>query len=186
MDIQNLTNENKVFIRTLYKEMRDATTSFMSDRDFNMSNAQMFAFLSYAPIALAIASDGVVDEKEIAMLEKFAKTIDVKAMVNLELQEMMAIAFEPESPMTNEEFNLRIGAEILYLSRNMKKYEADFIRAVKALLTFDFNPKADGSMTQSFSKLMDSVIEKNAGRDKENELKNMLEFKKKLGIVAQF
>lgn len=183
MDIQNLTQENKVFIRTLYKEMRDATSPFMNDRDFVMSNSQIFAFLSYAPVALAIASDGVVDDNEIAILEKIGKKIDVKQMVNLDLQEMMSVAFEPENPMTNEEFNLRVGSEILFLSRNMKKYEDDFVRALKALLTFDFNPKKEGSMTQNFSKLMDSVIENNVGKDKENELKNLQAFKQKIGIT---
>lgn len=184
MNINKLTNENKVFIRTLFNEMRKNLNNFISERDFNMSNSQLFTFLSNAPAALAIASDGVVDVEEIASLEKLSRSIDVYVTVNMDLLEMMSIAFEPDNCMTNEEFNLRVGSELLFLSRNMKKYEDDFINAIKTLLTFDFNPEKDGSLTASFSKLMDNIIDNNVSKDKVSELKKMNEFKSKLGIAS--
>ncbi len=182
MDISSISNENRVFIRTIFNEMRINVKEFSQDRDFVMTNPQLFVFLSNVPAALAIASDGTVDEQEIATLEKISKTIDVKSAVNYDLMEMMAIAFEPEQCITNEEFNIRIGSEILYLSRNIAKYEKNFLKAIKALLTFDFNPKREGSLTSSFSNLMDSMIENNSSQNKEEELKKMQEIKQTLGI----
>ena len=111
-----------------------------------------------------------------------AKAIDVNISVNIELQEMVAVAGEPDSAIINEEFNMRVGAEMLFLSRNILKYEKDFITAVKALLTFDFNPEKDGSLTSAFNKLMDSVVENNISKNKEAEQKKMAELKQKLGI----
>jgi len=182
MDTANLTNENKVFIRTIFNEMRKNLQAFIDERDFNLSNAQLFTFLSNAPAALAIASDGTVDEQEIATLEKLSKAIDVKATVNLDLMEMMSVAFEPENSITNEEFNIRAGSEILFLAKNFAKFESAFVNALKAMLTFDFNPKQDGSMTSSFSKLMDTMIENNVSKNKEVEMKKMNELKAKIGV----
>lgn len=182
MDINELTNEYKVFIRTLFKEMRDQTASFTSDREFIMSNAQLFTFLSNAPAALAVASDGSVDTEEISALEKLSRSIDVYTTVNMDLLELMSIAFEPEECMTNEEFNIRVGSELLFLARNLNRYENTFVAAIKALLTFDFNPGSDGSLTSSFSMLMNSMIQNNVSKNKEEELKKMNEFKEKIGI----
>ena len=182
MDINELSNENKVFIRTVFKEMRDQTNNFAVDRDFIMSNAQLFTFLSNAPASLAIASDGTVDNEEISALEKLARSIDVYVTVNMELLEIMSVAFEPEECMTNEEFNIRVGSELLFLARNFSQFENDFIEAVKALLTFDFSPGSDGSLTSSFSMLMNSMIENNVSMNKEAEMKKMNEFKQKIGI----
>jgi len=111
------------------------------------------AFLSNAPAALAIASDGTIDVQEIAALEKLSKGIDLKSTVNLDLMEMMAVAFEPENCITNEEFNIRAGAEILFIAKNFEKYESAFVKSLKAMLTFDMNPKRDGSLSSSFSNL---------------------------------
>jgi len=182
MTISELTNENKVFIRTVFKEMRDKTEKYAQDRAFIMSNAQLFTFLSNAPAALAIASDGEVDIEEIATLEKLSRGIDVYTTVNMELLEMMSVAFEPVEEMTNEEFNIRIGSELLFLARNMNIYLEDFIDAIKALLTFDFAPEKDGSLTSSFSMLMNSMIEHNVSKNKDEEMKKMNEFKHKIGI----
>ncbi len=184
MEISKLTNENKIFIRTIFNEMREQTNCFASDRDFVMSNAQLFTFLSNTPASLAIASDGTVDTQEIASLEKLSRSIDVYITVNMELLEMMSIAFEPENAMSNEEFNMRIGSELLYLSRNMKKYEDNFVAAIKAFLTFDFNPGQDGSLTSSFSMLMNKMIENNVSKNKDAEMKKMNEFKTKIGIAS--
>lgn len=182
MNVSELTNEDKVFIRTLFHEMRKNLKTYIKERDFELSNPQLFTFLTYAPSALAIASDGTVDETEIAALEKISKQIDVKKYVNLDLIEMMAVAPEPEKPITNEEFNLRVGSEILFLARNMERFEKEFVAAIKALLTFDMNPKKDGSMTQSFSALMDSVIKNNVSKNKEQEVEKMNKLKAEIGI----
>ena len=182
MDIANLTQEDKVFIRTVFNEMRKSVKKYMDDRDFYMSNPQIFTFLSFSSTALAIASDGSVDNKEIAIIEKIARGIDVKFMVQMDLEEMMSVAFQPDNTMINEEFNLRVGAEILFLSKNMKTYEADFINAIKAMLTFDLSPNKDNSLTISFSKLMDSIVENNASKNKAEEMKKIGELKKTLGI----
>jgi len=184
MNISELSNENKVFIRTIFNEMREKTKTFSTVRDFNMSNSQLFTFLSNAPAALAIASDGIVDVEEIATLEKLSRSIDVYVTVNMDLLEMMSVAFEPENCMSNEEFNMRVGSELLYLSRNMQKYEADFVDAMSALLTFDFNPEKDGSLTSSFSMLMDTMVKNNVSKDKEAEMKKMNELKVKIGIAS--
>lgn len=183
MDINQLTDENKVFIRTVFNEMRNNIKRFSEQRDFTMSNAQMFTFLSTVPASLAMASDGTIDEKEIYALEKVSKAIDVDTTINMNLMEFMSIAFEPENVMCNNEFNIRAGSELLFLSRNIKEYEDDFVNALKALLTFDFNPKADGSMTSAFSKLMDTFIENNVSKNKEAEMKKMQEFKQAIGIA---
>jgi hypothetical protein len=183
MSVSELTNENKVFIRTVFKEMRDKTSKFAQERDFQMSNAQLFTFLSNAPAALAMASDGVVDFEEIAALEKLSRSIDVYTTVNMDLLEMMSVAFEPDEIMTNEEFNIRVGSELLYLARNINSYINDFTEALKALLTFDFTPGKDGSLTSSFSMLMNSMIENNVSKNKEEELKKMNEFKDLIGIL---
>jgi hypothetical protein len=182
MNVGALTNEDKVFIRTIFNEIRIGIDKFSKEREFNLSNPQLFTFLTYCPAALAIASDGTVDEAEIATLERITKFIDVKKMVNLDLMEFMSIAPEPENVITNEEFNIRVGSEILFLSKNMKKYEADFIKAVKALLTFDLNPSKDGSLTKSFSKLMDEIIENNVSINKEEEMTKMKNLKTTIGV----
>jgi len=177
-----LTNENRIKIRTIFKEMRNNLSEFMTARSFEMSNAQIFTFLTYSPAVLAIASDGTVDESEIASLERMARAIDVKSAVNVDLQEMMAVAFEPDEPMTNEEFNLRAGSELLFLSRNSKTHEASVIGALKAMLVFDTTPSAPGSLTSSFSSLMDSMIENNKSENKEGEKKKIDEIKAELGM----
>ena len=182
MDIQNLTNEDKIFIRTIYREMRTNVERFCNDREFLLSNAQLFTFLSYCSSALAIASDGEVDNKEIAMLEKISRNIDVNAMVTLELEELMAISPEPDNVIINAEFNLRVGAEILYLSKNMDKYKDDFFNAIKAMLTFDLNPTKENSLTKSFGKLMDSIIENNMNKNKAEEIEKLNKIKKEIGI----
>lgn len=183
MDINKLTEENKKFIRTIFNEMRKKTNSFSIVRDFNMSNPQMFTFLSICPAAFAAASDNVLDNNEIAKIEKLARMIDVSKTVNLDLLEMMSIAFEPENVMSNEEFNIRAGAELLYLARNLSKFEDDFISALKTLLIFDQNPKKAGSLTSSFNQLMDSMVNNNLSKVKGTEMIKMNEFKKRIGIV---
>ena len=183
MDISNLTNEDRIFIRTIYKEMRTNVETFCTDRDFKLSNAQLFTFLSFCSSALAIASDGVVDNKEVAMLDRISKTIDVNKMVNLELEELMSISPEPADVIINEEFNLRVGSEILYLSKNMTKYEESFIKAIKAMLTFDLSPKRENSLTNSFSKLMDSIIDNNTNKNKTEEMEKLNKIKERIGIT---
>lgn len=182
MNVSVLTNEDKIFIRTIFNEMRVGIEKFAKTRNFVLSNPQLFTFLTYCPAAMAIASDGKVDETELAALEKISKCIDVKQMVNLDLLEFMSVAPEPENVITNEEFNIRVGSEILYLSRNMKEFEADFVKATKALLTFDLTPSKDGSLTKSFSKLMDDIIANNVSKNKEEELAKMKKLKAEIGI----
>ena len=182
MNITSLTNENKVFIRTLFHEMRANLTEFMNKRDFTISNPQLFTFLTFAPAALAIASDGVVDAHEIAALEKLSAQINVKTYVSIDLMEMIGVAPEPENVISNEEFNLRVGSEILFLARNMPVYEPALIKAITALLTFDMNPAKEGSMTQSFSALMDSVVANNVSKNKDAELAKMKVIKEKIGV----
>ncbi len=171
------------FIKSTFKEMRNKTYNFSKDRNFIMSNPQLFTFLYNSSVALAIASDGNVDEVEIAIIEKLARSIDVSKTVNINLLEIMSTAPEPENCMTNEEFNLRVGSELLFLSRNMKKYEDDFIEAIKTLLKFDKDPKKDGSMTSALNKLMDFVTENNTGLNKEKEIPKIKEYKKRIGIL---
>lgn len=183
MSTESLTSEDKVFIRTIFKEMRKSLEGFMDTRSYKMSNAQIFTFLSNVPAAFAIAGDGKVDENEIAEIERLAQTINVKKMVNMNLLEMMSVAFEPEDVMTNEEFNLRVGSELLFLARNTDKFEAEFITALKAMLTFDMQPDKEGSMTKAFNTLMDKTIEKNKSENKEEEKAKLEEFKSKIGIA---
>ncbi len=169
-------------IKNIFSELRESLREFCEDRSFVMTNPQIFTFLSYCPNALAIAGDGVVDETEIAELEKLSKLIDVNKMVNLEMAELMALASEPSEAMINEEFNLRVGAELLYLSRNMPKYETNLIKALKSLLKFDHNPDAEKSLTKSFAVMMENIVKNNKSKNKEHELNKIKEIQKELGM----
>jgi len=178
-----VSQEERVFIRTVFNEIRAALETYQNDRAFVMSNAQLFAYLTYSPVALAIASDGTVDEKEMVALEKIVRNINVSSIVNFELMERLSYAIEPERCILNEEFNIRAGAELLYLCRNMPKYEAKFVEALKALLKFDYDPKRDDSMTKRFVKMMDAIIEGNISQNKEEEMRKMKELQQQLGIA---
>jgi len=182
MEEIRFTPEEMSLFRTVFKEIRTHLQDYMNERQFQMSNPQLFVFLSNIPAALAIASDKEVDEKELKILENIARKIDVNAL-DLSVIELLSYALEPADVMLNEEFHLRIGSELLYLSKNMNKYEGAIIDAVKALLKLDKNPESPTSMTKTFSKLMDNIILNNASRNKEEELKKLNEFKSRLGIA---
>ncbi len=169
-------------VKNNFPKIRELLNDYMQERDFQMSNPQIFIFLTYVPLALAISADKKVDVKELAILDKLAKSIDANAL-DLNLVELLSFAPEPMQVMYNEEFNLRIGAELLHISRNMDKYEQKFIEAVKKLLEFDSNPEAETSMTKTFSKFMDTVIEQSQAKNKDQEKAKIAEFKKKLGIA---
>ncbi len=173
MDTQKISPEEIQTIRSNFKEIREKLEPFIQDRNFKLSNPQIFTFLTFAPAALAIASDGTVDDSEVAMLEKINRGIKVESMVDLNLYELMSYASEPEDCMLNEEFDMRAGSELLYLSRNMEKYRDDFIEALKILLKFDKRPDAEGSMTKSFVDLMNSVVDNNMSENKEVEKQKM-------------
>ncbi len=183
MDATTLTPEEKVLITQVFKEIREGLADFMKDRDFKMSNPQVFTFLMYAPVCLAIASDREVDEAEIRILSKITENIDVNKAVSIDLMEVIAIAPEPGDIMLNEEFNMRVDAELLYLSRNIDKYEDGIIKALKALLKIDKDPKAPASLHSTFSKWFEYVVERNAGRNKEEELAKVKAYKEKIGLV---
>lgn len=182
MESNDKAKQDILFIKNTFKEMRISIEKFSKDRDFVMSNPQLFTFLYNSSVSLAIASDGIVDLTEIAIIEKLARSIDINKTVNIDLIEVMSIAPEPENCMTNEEFNLRVGSELLYLSRNIDKYENDLLKSIKAFLKFDKNPENNISLTKTLKKLMDFVIENNTGRNKEKELFKIKEYKKRLGI----
>ncbi len=182
MNATNLTAEDRVKIVEIFGELRQFLSNFMNDRDFKMSNAQIFTFLTYAPVCLAIASDREVDENEIRLLDKITKDIDVTNMVSLDLMEIIAIANEPEEIMLNEEFNMRIDSELLFLSRNIDKYENEIISSVKSLLKIDKDRTAETSLTKTFSKWFDFVIEKNAGRNKQAEMEKVSKYKANIGL----
>ena len=177
-----ITQEDIVKLSEVFSEIRQHLDNFMKNRDFKMSNPQIFTFLIYAPISLAIASDGKVDEKEIKLLEKITKNIDVNSTVDLDLLNLLAAAEEPADIMLNEEFNMRIDAEILFLSRNIDKYEDDIINALKKFLEID-KTDSETSLSKTLSMWFDYVIERNAGRDKEQELKKVEEYKKRIGLI---
>ncbi len=178
-----ITQEDIIKLSGIFSEIRQYLDNYMKDRDFKMSNAQIFTFLIYAPVALAIASDRQVDEKEIRLLEKITKNIDVDSTVDLDLLNLLSAADEPADIMINEEFNMRIDAEILYLSRNIDKYENDIINALKKFLEIDKDPNSPTSLSKTLSMWFDYVIERNAGRDKEQELKKVEEYKKRIGLA---
>ncbi|MBN2890917.1 MAG: hypothetical protein JXL97_03545 [Bacteroidales bacterium] len=182
MDATTLTAEDRVQIVQIFGELRENLSSYMSDREFKMSNAQLFTFLTYAPVCLAIASDRDVDESEIRLLDKITKDIDVNTMVSLDLMEVIAIATEPGEIMLNEEFNMRVDSELLYLSRNIDKYEENILAAVKALLKIDKDPSAETSLTQTFSKWFEFVVKKNANRNDKLELEKVAKYKEKIGL----
>jgi len=168
-------------VHKIFSQIRSLLSNYMNERAFIMSNSQIFIFLTYIPTVLAISADKKVDEKELKILDKIAKSIDANSL-DLNLLEVLSFAPEPQNVMLNEEFNLRIGTELLHIARNMKKYEKVFIDAVKLLLKFDKNPQAETSMTKTFSRLMDQIVEISLALDKEEEKQKVNEFKKKLGI----
>lgn len=182
MDATTLTAEDRMQIVQIFAELRENLSTFMSDREFKMSNAQVFTFLTYAPVCLAIASDGEVDESEIRLLSQITKDIDVNSMVNINLMEVIAIATEPGDIMLNEEFNMRVDSELLFLSRNIEKYEEKIIVAVKALLKMDADPTAETSLTKTFSKWFEYVVKKNANRNDKEELEKVAKYKEKIGL----
>lgn len=183
MNTSTVTSEEKAMIRSLFGEMRKQLEPFMQERDFTLSNPQIFTFLTFCPAALAIASDGKVDETEIAAIEGITKNVNVHAMVNLDMFELMSYAPEPDNCIINEEFNIRAGTELLHLSRNMSKYNDNFIAAIKTLLKFDANPEAEKSLTQSFASLMNSIIENNVSENKEEELEKLKKLQEQIGII---
>lgn len=176
-------NHEIKMVREVFKEIRSQLDNYMEARNFVMSNAQLFTFLSYVPNAMAIASDGMVDEKEMQALESISRMIDVKSMVNMEMMEFLAAAAEPMEMMTNEEFNIRAGGELLFISHNMKNYEDVFTNSVKSLLKFDSDPSREGSLTKSFKSMMDNVIKSNRAVDKESELAKLKVLQQKLGVA---
>ncbi len=182
MESITITQEAIEEVQKLYPQIRSHLDKYMHDREFLMSNSQIFIFLTYVPTALAISADKKVDEKELKILDQIAKSIDANAL-DLNLVELLSFASEPVGVMLNEEFNLRIGCELLFISQNMEKYEDDFIEAVKLLLKFDKTPEADTSMTKTFSRFMDQIIESSLALDKQEELARVQSFKKRLGIV---
>jgi hypothetical protein len=177
------TPEERTLLTLVFKEIREGLADFMNERDFKMSNPQIFTFLTYAPVCLAIASDREVDEAEIRILSKITENIDVNKAVSIELMELMAIAPEPGEVMLNEEFNMRVDAELLYLSRNIDKYEEGIISALKSLLKIDKDPKSPASLHSTFAKWFDYVVERNAGRNKEEELAKVKAYKEKIGLI---
>ncbi len=181
MQDYGINNQAIEQVQELFPQIREKLEPYMTERQFLMSNPQIFIFLTYVPTALAISADKRVDEKELKILDKIAKSIDAN-LLDLNLVEVLSFAPEPVGVMLNEEFNLRIGAELLHISRNMEKYENDFIEAVKLLLKFDKNPQADTSMTKTFSRFMDTIIETSLARDKEEEKQKIRQFKQRLGI----
>lgn len=182
MNGNELSPDEKAFVRGNFKAIRESLTPYFNDRGVVFSNPQIFTFLSFSPAALAIASDGQVDDMERASLKQIAKTMNVDNMVNLELMEVLAFAPEPENCITNEKFNEKAEEELLYLSENMEKYKEDFMDALKKFLQFDRNPEHETSMTNSFVTLMNSIIENNTSENKEEELAKMADLQKELGI----
>ncbi len=176
--------KEKGFVQEAFEKMQKNVSQYANNQNFMMSNVQLFTFLSNVPASFAVAGDGVVDANEIKHLEKLAKGIDVNMNVSLELSEAISMnTVEPEGTMTNEEFNLRVGAELLYLSRHAEKYEANFIEALKALLSLDSDPASPGSLTASLRLMMDNVVKNNLSENKETERKKMDELKQKIGLI---
>ncbi len=169
-------------VKAFFPLIRQHLQGYMQERDFVMSNAQIFIFLTYIPTALAISADKQVDQQEMRILDKIAKSIDANAL-DLNLVELLSFAPEPVNVMLNEEFNLRIGAELLHIARDMERYEKDFIEAVKLLLKFDKNPDADTSMTKTFSNFMDQIVKNSLAINKDREMEKITAYKKKLGII---
>ncbi len=169
-------------VRVIFARMRDELSGFMNSREFNMSNAQMFTFLSYTPNALAIASDGIVDEHEYMELERLSMVMNVKMMVNLDLMELLALAPEPSDVMTNEEFNIRAGSEMLFLCKNMAQYESAFLGALKNMLQLDTKPGEPGSIASSFNAMMNHMVHTSKSKHKEREFSKLAEMRNKLGL----
>ncbi len=177
------TKNDFVLVKEIFSELRNLLKGYMQERSFMMSNAQIFTFLSYVPNTLAIASDREVDESELKALVNIARSVNVDSMVNLDLLEVLSVAPEPEDIMTNQEFNIRAGAELLHISQNMDNYEEIFINAVKTFLKFDRNPEADTSLSKSFISMMDSMVKMNRSKNKEEETQKLNSIKEKLSLV---
>lgn len=174
----------KQFVNGVFSEIRTALADFSRERDFHLTNGQLFTFLSFVPNAFAVASDGRVDEEELKVLDGLSRSIKVEVFVNLDLEEMLTLAAEPDNCILNEEFNIRAGAELLYLCRNLGRYEEAFVVALKAFLKFDRDPKEPASLTNSFVSMMNTMVEKNVSLNKEAEKANLAAFQKRLGLVA--
>lgn len=184
MSEKQLTEQEINFIKSQFAAIRSELDEYCKDRDFILTNAQLFTFLTFTPNTIAIAGDGKVDDTEILALFNLSRTISVEGMISSpELDTTLKIPEEPENCISNPEFNMRVGSELLYLSRNMPKYEQNLITALKILLSFDTNPKAEGSMTDSFLKMMDSIVDNNVSENKDEEQKKLDMVKQQLDIA---
>jgi hypothetical protein len=179
MDTQN----DVQLVKEIFKELRLHLKNYIQERNFVLSNAQMFTFLSYLPNALAIASDRVIDNSELNALQNIAIAINVDTMVNLDLMEVLAIAPEPDGIMSNQEFNIRAGAELLYIAQNMDIFEKTFLSAVKTFLKFDRHPEHDTSLSKSFAAMMDGLIKNNRSINKLEEKRKLDSIKTELGLA---
>lgn len=176
----NVAEINKMV--NTFSQIRLQLSKYMSERNFNMSNAQIFAFLLYSPLCLAIASDKVVDEQELKLLEKITKNVDVNKIVSVELFEILTAIPEPQNTIFNEEFNMRIDAELLHIARNIDQYEQDIIQSAKYFLSLSNDPTAATSIAQIYSKWFDFILLNSHSRQKEAEKLKIKEYKEKLGL----
>ncbi len=70
METIAITPEAVEEVKKIYPQIRSHLEKYMKDRNFTMSNSQIFIFLTYVPSALAISADKKVDEKELKILDK--------------------------------------------------------------------------------------------------------------------
>ncbi|MEM4134461.1 MAG: hypothetical protein QXV73_04620 [Candidatus Micrarchaeia archaeon] len=175
-----VTSEELSVLQEKMTQIRQILQPYMEQRDFRMSNPQLFVFLMYAPLALAISSDGVVDQNELAILEKVCKYIDVKQIISIDLFDLLTKIGEPQEVMTNEEFNMRIDSELLYLARNFSKYEKIIIDAAKKFLSISKDPTSGTSLHSYYNKWFDFITSQSVSKTKAKERQKIEQYKKKL------
>lgn len=176
----NVAEINKMV--NAFSQIRLQLSQYMNERNFNMSNAQIFAFLLYSPLCLAISCDRVIDEQELKLLEKITKNVDVKKLVSVELFEVLTAIPEPQNTMFNEEFNMRIDAELLHIARNIAQYEQDIMQSARYFLSLSNDPTAATSIAQIYSKWFDFILSNSVSKQKDTEKLKIKEYKDKLGL----
>ncbi|NJL13517.1 MAG: hypothetical protein HC913_11275 [Microscillaceae bacterium] len=171
----------RALIEKFFAEARQTLHEYLSERELELSNAQLFALLLVSPITIAIASDGSLDFSEVNML------VDIAAYFEKDVLPKQLDHFtQPEKVMSDNHFRKIVFSELRYLSLHMAEHEAALLMALHQLIHLDdtvSRPQASSfSVRRRIVEMMQSVIYNNLGPDavEESKLRAVLQ---KLGLA---
>lgn len=161
--------QEKELLQTFFAEAREILQDYFMERSLVLSNSQLFSFVLVSPIAIAIASDGVLDLTETTMLVDTASYFD----------QLMPTAFDslaqPKGVLSDKEFKKIIYDELRHITLNMERHEAKLLEVIKHLIALDVSLSMDKdpvfSIQHRIKQMMMSVIYNNLGKDTKEERK---------------